>query len=98
MDETQKLEDVRTKLKKLIVDELGLEEVSASEIGDEDPLFGEGLGLDSLDAVEIVVILKRHFGVEMKNAENSREVFASVDSVARWVVSQQSANDDAAAR
>ena len=49
--------DLKEKLKKLIVDELNLEDITPEEIEDESPLFGDGLGLDSLDAVEIVVLV-----------------------------------------
>ena len=57
-------------LKKLIIEELKIEDVEPEDIGDEDALFGEGLGLDSLDAVELVVILKKHYNVEI-STENA---------------------------
>jgi acyl carrier protein len=48
-------------------------------------LFGEGLGLDSLDAVEIVVLLQRNFGLEVKDMEQSRKIFQSIDTLARYI-------------
>ena len=76
---------VRDKLKVLLVDQLSLEDVTPEEIGDDMELFGEGLGLDSLDAVEIVVMLQRNFGMEVKDMEKSREVFKTIGTLADYV-------------
>jgi acyl carrier protein len=72
-------------LKKIIVEELNLEEISPEDIEDEAPLFGEGLGLDSLDAVEIVVLLEKHFGVEVKSLDEGREAFRSINALAAYI-------------
>ncbi len=77
---------VENKLKSLIIEELMLADITVEEIGDDDFLFGEeGLGLDSLDAVEIVVILKRHFQVEVKDMESSRQIFRSVKTLSDFI-------------
>jgi acyl carrier protein len=76
---------VKEQLKKLIVEELNLEEISPEDIEDDAPLFGEGLGLDSLDAVEIVVILEKHFGVEVKSLDEGREAFSSISALAAYI-------------
>ena len=81
----QELVSIRAKLKELLVSNLNLEGVKPDQIKDDDPLFGEGLGLDSLDAVEIVVILQRHFNVEIKDMEKGREIFRSINTVANYV-------------
>lgn len=80
-----KLAEIRKKLKGLLVSELSLEDVNPDEIADDEILFGEGLGLDSLDAVEIVVILQRHFGLEVKDMEQGREIFYSIDTLSRYI-------------
>ena len=73
-------------LKKIIIEELNLEEIDVSDINDDDPLFGdEGLGLDSLDAVELVVLIQKHFGVEIKDMEEGREALASISSLADFI-------------
>jgi len=76
---------IKEQLKKMLVEELNLEDVTPEEIEDDAPLFGEGLGLDSLDAVELVVLLEKHFGVEVKNLEEGRAAFQSVATLAAYI-------------
>ena len=73
------------RLKKILVEELSLEGVTPEQIDDDAPLFGEGLGLDSLDAVELVVIVQKHFGVEIKDMEEGREAFRTVATLAAFI-------------
>ncbi len=77
--------DIKQKLKQVIVEDLNFEDLTAEQIGDDEVLFGEGLGLDSLDAVELVVVVKRHFGVEIKDMTEGREAFASINSLAKFI-------------
>ena len=72
-------------LKQVIIDELKLEDVETGEIADEDMLFGEGLGLDSLDAVELVVVLKKKYGVDLEDMDKAREAFTSVKTLADYI-------------
>lgn len=81
----KRLSEIKEKLKSLLVSELSLEDISPEDIKDEEVLFGDGLGLDSLDAVEIVVLLQRHFGVEVQDMEKGREIFYSVETIAKHV-------------
>ena len=77
---------LQEQLKKIIIEELNLEEIEISDINDDDQLFGdEGLGLDSLDAVELVVLIQKHFGVEIKDMEEGREALASISSLADFI-------------
>ena len=87
-ENVQDLQEIKDKLKQLLVEQLSLDDITPEDIKDDDELFGEGLGLDSLDAVEIVVILQRNFGVEVKTAHQSREVFGSINTLADFIVSQ----------
>ena len=77
--------DTKGQIKKIIVEGLNLEDTSWQEIKDDAPLFGEGLGLDSLDAVELVVLIQKHFGVEIKDMEEGRQAFQSVEALAAFI-------------
>ena len=73
------------RIKRLIVDSLHLEGIQPGMIEDEAPLFGEGLGLDSVDALELVVALEKEFGIKIKSQEMGREVFSSVASLSQFI-------------
>ncbi len=84
-DKEQELATIRKDLKEMIVHDLSLEDVNPADIKDNEVLFGEGLGLDSLDAVEIVVLLQRNFGIEVKNMDQGQDLFHSIDTIANYV-------------
>lgn len=77
--------ELKQELKELLVENLSLEDVTAADIEDDMPLFGDGLGLDSLDAVEIVVMLQRQYGLDVKEMQKGREIFMSIDTLAAYV-------------
>ncbi len=72
-------------LKKMIIDTLRLEEITAEEIKDEVPLFKEGLGLDSIDALELVVAIENIFNVIIEDENVGKRAFASVTTLARFI-------------
>jgi acyl carrier protein len=76
-------------LKQLLIDVLSLEDISVEQIDSEAPLFGDGLGLDSIDALELGVAIRRKYDVQMDVAsEAMREHFASISNLARFISGQ----------
>lgn len=73
------------KLKALIIDTLKLEDVTAAEIDQDEPLIGGGLSLDSIDALELVVRLEKEFGVKISSSEESRAALASISGLAAYI-------------
>jgi acyl carrier protein len=78
--------DVRQKLKELMVAELNLEGKTPADIDDAAPLFGEGLGLDSLDALQLAMSVEEQFGVKIPEGPEARPIFASVDALVAHIV------------
>lgn len=79
------MDDLKTCLKKQIIEELNLEGMTPSDIDNEAPLFGEGLGLDSIDALELVVIMENHHGVKITDKSIGKEVLYSIDTMAAYI-------------
>lgn len=84
------MEELKQEIKKVIISSLELEDIKPEDIVDSEPLFGEGLGLDSIDALELGVALKKKFGIKFSsdNAEN-RKHFASVDALAEYIAASR---------
>jgi acyl carrier protein len=76
---------IRENLKRLIIESLNLEGFTPDQIGDDTSLFGEGLGLDSVDALELVLALEKEYGFEVQPHEVDRAVFTSVNSLGTFV-------------
>jgi acyl carrier protein len=77
--------DLKRKLKELLIDRLKFEDMTPDDIGDDEPLFAGGLGLDSIDALEIVVMLESEFGIKVRNEASARDSFRSVATLAVFV-------------
>ena len=78
-------EALKVEVKRLIIEELDLRDHSESDIADDVPLFGEGLGLDSLDALQLAMAIEERFGVEIPEGDEARAIFASVNAVAEHI-------------
>jgi acyl carrier protein len=77
--------DLKHKLKELLIERLKFEDMTPDDIADDEPLFAGGLGLDSIDALEIVVMLESEFGIKVKNETSARDSFRSVATLADFV-------------
>jgi len=79
------MENLILNLKNQIIEALNLEDMTARDIDAEAPLFGEGLGLDSIDALELIVLLEREYGIKLTNPAEGKEIFKSIASIADFV-------------
>ncbi|MFJ4052312.1 phosphopantetheine-binding protein [Pseudomonas sp. NPDC089743] len=85
-------QDLNRDLKQLIIDALGLEDISVQDIDDEQPLFGEGLGLDSVDALELGLAIQKRYGFKIDaDAKDTRTHFSNVATLAAFVTARQAA-------
>ncbi len=82
-------ETLEQRIKRLIVDTLNLTDVDPADIDDDQPLMGSDLGLDSIDALELVVSIEKEFGVKLSSSEAAKEALSSVGSMARQIRTQQ---------
>ncbi|WP_038078734.1 phosphopantetheine-binding protein [Treponema primitia] len=81
------MDDLKFQIKELIVNALELEDIKPENIADSEPIFGDGLGLDSIDALELGVALKKKFGIKFSaESEDNRKHFASVDALAAYII------------
>jgi acyl carrier protein len=86
------MSDLQLEIKHLIIEALGLEDMAAADIDADLPLFGEGLGLDSVDALELGLAIQKRFGIKIDaEAKDTREHFANVASLAAFVAARQTA-------
>lgn len=82
-------DELIAKLKEEIIEALNLEDVKPDDIDDSAPLFGTGLGLDSIDALELIVLMEKNYGIKLADAEHSRSIFQSVDTMADYIIANR---------
>lgn len=85
MAETLNIQDLKYALKKQIIEELNLQDIKLEDILDDAPLFVEGLGLDSIDALELVVIMEKYHGVRILDETVGRKVLQSINTMAEYI-------------
>lgn len=79
-------------LKEQIIEQLNLQDVKPEDIGDDQALFGDGLGLDSIDALELIVLLQQKYKVKLSNAEDGPRIFRSVRTIAEFIEGSKTPN------
>ena len=83
------MEELTEKLKKEIIEVLNLEDVKPEDIDVDAPLFGDGLGLDSIDALELIVLLEKNYGIKIEDPKEGRKIFTSVRTMADFILKHQ---------
>jgi acyl carrier protein len=83
------MEELIGKLKLEIIEVLNLEEMEPEDIDSDDPLFGEGLGLDSIDALELIVLLEKNYGIKIEDPKDGRKIFFSLRTMAEFITKNQ---------
>jgi acyl carrier protein len=83
------MENLIENLKKQIIEQLNLAEVKPEEINASAPLFGEGLGLDSIDALELIVLLEKSYGLKIQEPKDAKNIFQSVATLAEYISSHK---------
>lgn len=79
------MDNLILELKEEIIKSLNLEEMTPEDIDSDAPLFGEGLGLDSIDALELIVLMERNYGIKLANAAEGKSIFHSVRVMAEYI-------------
>lgn len=84
------MENLKLELKSKIIENLNLEDIELEEIANDDPLFGDGLGLDSIDALELIVMLDKDYGIKLSDPKKGKVIFQSIDTMATYITENRS--------
>ncbi|MBQ7443959.1 MAG: acyl carrier protein [Bacteroidaceae bacterium] len=79
------MEELTQQLKQQVIEALNLEEVAPTDIDNDAPLFGEGLGLDSIDALELIVLMEKEYGIKLKTPAEGKAIFKSISTMAQYI-------------
>jgi len=83
------MSNLREELKEKIIEQLNLEDLSVEDIQNDDLLFGDEIGLDSIDALELIVLLEKDYGIKLTDPAEGKEVFKSIETLAQFIESKQ---------
>ena len=79
------MQELKEELKSRIIEVLNLEDMTAADINDDDSLFGDGLGLDSIDALELIVLLDKEYGIKLSDPKLGKSIFESINTMAAFI-------------
>ncbi len=79
------MDELILKLKKEVIEQLNLEDTTPEDINPDSPLFGEGLGLDSIDALELIVLLEKNYGIKIEDPKDGKKIFFSIRTMAEYI-------------
>jgi acyl carrier protein len=83
------MEALKAELKAKIIEVLNLEDISIIDINDNDPLFGVGLGLDSIDALELIVLLDKEYGIKLIDPKDGKIIFQSIETMSAYIAANR---------
>ena len=79
------MEDLIVKIKEQVIEVLNLEDVEVTDIDTDSALFGDGLGLDSIDALELIVLLEKHYGIKIEDPKDGKKIFQTIRTIAEFI-------------
>ena len=79
------MEDLIIKIKEQVIEVLNLEDIEPDDIDTDSPLFGDGLGLDSIDALELIVLLEKQYGIKIEDPKDGKKIFYSIRTIAEYI-------------
>jgi acyl carrier protein len=83
------MDELIAKLKEQVIEQLNLEDIDPEDINEKDPLFGDGLGLDSIDALELIVLLEREYNIKIEDPSEGKKIFESIETMAKYITENQ---------
>ena len=83
------MENLAQELKERIIEVLNLEDVNAEDINNTDPLFGDGLGLDSIDALELIVLMDKEYGIKLSDPKEGKTIFQNIETMATYIAANR---------
>lgn len=79
------MENLTQELKERIIEVLNLEDINIEDIKNTDPLFGDGLGLDSIDALELIVLMDKEYGIKLSDPKEGKTIFQNIETMAKYI-------------
>lgn len=79
------MENLKEELKGKIIEVLNLEDINIEDIKDTDPLFGDGLGLDSIDALELIVLMDKQYGIKLSDPKEGKTIFQNIETMTKYI-------------
>ena len=83
------MEALKQELKEKIIEVLNLEDINVADVNDDDALFGDGLGLDSIDALELIVMLDKDYGIKLVDPKEGKNIFQSIETMAAYITAKR---------
>lgn len=83
------MEALKQELKSKIIEVLNLEDITVEDINDNDALFGDGLGLDSIDALELIVLLDKEYGIKLTDPKDGKAIFESIETMSKYIAANR---------